>query len=170
MVCLVVNHVALQAAEERATRENNSLVERNQRLVREVQEQMASNVRLVADNKQKAIELKQKEEAIRAVQAESAKVVKAKEAAQARAKTIEKQKEEAEQLNDQLRQDHDIVPYLTLPSYSNIKSSTALYAHDHFVPVQCRSCKLLHHLSWQGPSCACMQDIMVAWTSHPHTM
>ncbi|BDA44058.1 Cilia- and flagella-associated protein 58 [Coccomyxa sp. Obi] len=91
------------AAEERATRENNSLVERNQRLVREVQEQMASNARLVADNKQTAIELKQKEEAIRAMQAETAKVVKAKEAAQARAKAIEKQKEEAERVNDQLR-------------------------------------------------------------------
>ncbi len=98
--------VPVQAAEERATRENNSLVERNQRLVREVQEQMASNARLVADNKQKAIELKQKEESIRAVQAETAKVVKAKEAAQARAKAIEKQKEEAELVNDQLRQGH----------------------------------------------------------------
>ncbi|CAL8470043.1 g9585 [Coccomyxa elongata] len=94
------------AAEERATHENNSLVERNQRLVREVQDQMASNARLVADNKQKAIELKQKEESVRAVQSETAKVVKAKEAAQARAKAIEKQKEEAELVNDQLRQGH----------------------------------------------------------------
>lgn len=95
--------VQAQATEERATRENNSLVERNQRLLREVQQQMDSNGRLVADNKHKASELKQKEDALKAVQAEIAKMIKAKEAAQARAKTTEKQREEAEQLNEQLR-------------------------------------------------------------------
>lgn len=120
--------VPAQAAEERAMRENNSLVERNQRLVREVQEQMAANSRLVADNKQRAIELKQKEEAVRTVQAESAKVVKAKDAAQARAKAIEKQKEEAELANDQLRQADG-------PFNMTMRCSTTLHAHDRFVPA-----------------------------------
>lgn len=94
---------ALQAAVERSIRENNALAERNQRVLRELQEQAASNARLIADNKAKATELKQKEEAVRALQAETAKVVKAKEAALARIEAIKKQKEDVEKVNGRLR-------------------------------------------------------------------
>lgn len=79
-------------------------MERNQRLMRELQEQMAANARLVESNKMKAAELKQKEEAVRALQSETAKVVKVKEAALARINAIEKQKAEVEKINEQLRQ------------------------------------------------------------------
>ncbi|KAK9915507.1 hypothetical protein WJX75_000051 [Coccomyxa subellipsoidea] len=91
-----------KAADERATRENNSLVERNQRMMRELQEQMATNARLAEVNRVKAAELKQEEEAVRSLQSETAKVVKVKEAALARIKAMEKQKEEIEKA-DMLR-------------------------------------------------------------------
>ena len=95
--------ILVQAADERATRDNNSLVERNQRMMRELQEQMATNARLAEVNKVKAAELKQMQEAVRSLQSETAKVVKVKEAALTRIKAIEKQKGEIEKVNEQLR-------------------------------------------------------------------
>lgn len=114
----------VQAADERATRENNSLVERNQRMVRELQEQMATNARLAEVNRVKAAELKQKEEAVRSLQSETAKVVKVKEAALARIKAMEKQKEEIEKVNEQLRQ--GLIPACNYDSCLSCKISSTI--------------------------------------------
>lgn len=114
----------MQAADERATREVNSLVERNQRMMRELQEQMATNARLAEVNRVKAAELKQKEDAVRSLQSETAKVVKVKEAALARIKAMEKQKEEIEKVNEQLRQ--GLIPACNYDSCLSCKISSTI--------------------------------------------
>lgn len=105
MMTLVIHLVGCpQNASERALREHTALVERNQRINMELQEQIAANTHLLAENGQKALQLREKEDALKAVQEEIAKTVKAKEAALAKLNSTEKVKEQLSRQTDDLRQ------------------------------------------------------------------
>ncbi|DBB05834.1 hypothetical protein WJX82_007880 [Trebouxia sp. C0006] len=92
-----------QVATDRVQKEFNLLNEKVQKLHHDLEDQIHTNTQLLAENSQKAVELKQKEEDIVAVKAEAAKVAKVREATIAKLKTLEKQKSEVEKTRDDIK-------------------------------------------------------------------
>jgi gamma-glutamylcysteine synthetase len=84
-------------------REHSALVEKNQRINKELQDQMAANTRLLAENSHKALLLREKDDAIRAVQEETLKVMKAKEAAFSNYEALQRVKEKLDRQTDDIR-------------------------------------------------------------------
>ncbi|KAL3144393.1 hypothetical protein ABBQ32_004147 [Trebouxia sp. C0010 RCD-2024] len=92
-----------QGATDRLQKEFNLLNEKVQKLHHDLEDQIHTNTQLLAENSQKAVELKQKEEEILQVKAEAAKVAKVREAAIAKLKSLEKQKAEVEKTRDDIK-------------------------------------------------------------------
>lgn len=90
-----------QAAADKVQKEYNGASEKVAKLQHDLEEQIQSNTRLLAQNSSKAVALHLKEEAIAATRAEAAKVTKAKEALLAKLKVVERQRADAERQRDE---------------------------------------------------------------------
>ncbi|CAG9466383.1 unnamed protein product [Pedinophyceae sp. YPF-701] len=90
---------------DRMKREYNALSEKVQKLHHDLDEQIHQNTQLLAENSQRQVELKLKEDEIAAVRLELTKMGKLREAALTRMKHIEKQRIDAERQRDALRQE-----------------------------------------------------------------
>eukprot|EP00884_Botryococcus_braunii_P003023 jgi/Botrbrau1/12721/Bobra.67_1s0084.1 len=90
-----------QATTDKVQKEYNAVSERVSKLQHDLEEQIHTNTRLLAENSSKAVALHLKEEAIASTRAEAAKVGKAKEALLTKLKSVDKQRSEAERERDE---------------------------------------------------------------------
>ena len=88
---------------ERATKDYNTMSERVQKLHHDLEEQVHTNSQLLADNSQKQVEVKVKEDEIVAVKGEVQRVNKVRENTLLKLKAIEKAKLEVERQRDEAR-------------------------------------------------------------------
>lgn len=98
----------VQLSTDKVQKEYNAASERVTKLQHDLEEQIHSNTRLLAENSSKAVALHLKDEAIAATRAEAAKIGKAKEALLTKLKAVEKQKGDVEKQRDDLTCAHII--------------------------------------------------------------
>mmetsp|Transcript_12291 Transcript_12291/g.30037 ORF Transcript_12291/g.30037 Transcript_12291/m.30037 type:complete len:870 (-) Transcript_12291:348-2957(-) len=91
-------------ASEKVQKEYNQLNEKVQKLHHDLEEQIHTNTQLLAENSQKQVELKVKEDEIAQIKAEALRVNKLREAAAKRIKALEDGREEVEKERDILKQ------------------------------------------------------------------
>eukprot|EP00887_Chlorella_sp_A99_P000486 scaffold17.g486.t1 len=92
-----------QAANERLQKEYNTLTERVARLHHTLEEHIHQNTQLLAENSQRQVEIKHKEDEIRALREEAAKASKVREQTATKLLLLERQKAEVEQKRDALK-------------------------------------------------------------------
>mmetsp|Transcript_826 Transcript_826/g.1952 ORF Transcript_826/g.1952 Transcript_826/m.1952 type:complete len:874 (+) Transcript_826:61-2682(+) len=92
-----------RAATERAQKEYNGLNEKVQKLHRDLEEQIHTNTQLLAENSQKQVELKVKEDEIQQIKLEAMRVNKIRENTLNKLKMVEKQKGDTEKVRDDLK-------------------------------------------------------------------
>ncbi|PRW33224.1 flagellar associated isoform A [Chlorella sorokiniana] len=92
-----------QQASERLQKEYNALSDKVARLHHTLEEHVHTNTQLLADNSQRQVEIKAKEDEIRTLREEGAKAAKAREAMAAKLQQLEKQKGEVERTRDELK-------------------------------------------------------------------
>uniref|UniRef100_A0A061SN17 Flagellar associated protein n=1 Tax=Tetraselmis sp. GSL018 TaxID=582737 RepID=A0A061SN17_9CHLO len=90
-------------ATEKVQKEFNTLSEKSQKLHHDLEEQMHSNTQLLAENSQRQVELKVKEDEIAQIKVEAQRLNKVKETTTNKVKNLEKQKAEIERTRDDLR-------------------------------------------------------------------
>lgn len=81
---------------ERLNRDFNMILEKSHRLQQDLDEQVHQNTQLLAQVSQQQLEVRARDEEIAALKAEMAKLSKARDAALAKVRTVEKQRSEAE--------------------------------------------------------------------------
>eukprot|EP00899_Mesostigma_viride_P002905 jgi/Mesvir1/12615/Mv16076-RA.1 len=89
---------------EKVSKENEALNQKVQKLYADLEEQINTNTALLAENSQKQVELKVKEDEIAATRAEAARVNKMRDSTLNKLKQLETQKEEVEGQRDALKQ------------------------------------------------------------------
>ncbi|EFN51138.1 hypothetical protein CHLNCDRAFT_141344 [Chlorella variabilis] len=92
-----------QLAGERLQKEYNALAEKAARLHHTLEEHIHSNTQLLADNSQRQVEIKQKEDEIRALREEGVKAAKGREQMAAKLLQLEKQRGDVEVMRDELK-------------------------------------------------------------------
>mmetsp|Transcript_9189 Transcript_9189/g.18313 ORF Transcript_9189/g.18313 Transcript_9189/m.18313 type:complete len:872 (-) Transcript_9189:80-2695(-) len=100
--------IKLKEAEQhvqRAHKDNDSLTQKTQKLQQDLEEQISTNTQLLAENAQRQIELKGKEDEISHMRALAAKETRMKEQMMKKVKDVEQKKNEVEQHRDVLRQE-----------------------------------------------------------------
>jgi len=89
----------------RAQKEYNNLAEKVHKLNSDLEDQVHTNTQLIAENSQKDVEIKVKEEEINAIKNEIVRINKIRENTVAKSKAIEKQKGEVEHQREDMRAD-----------------------------------------------------------------
>ena len=93
-----------RSATDRANKEYNLLNEKVQKLHRDLEEQIHTNTQLLAENSQKQMELKMKEDETTQIKLEAFRVSKLRELTLGKLKLIEAQKAEVDRQRDELKQ------------------------------------------------------------------
>lgn len=90
-------------ATERVQKEYNLLSEKSQKLHHDLEEQIHNNTQLLAENSQRQVELKVKDDEINQIKQEATRVNKFRETTLNKMKNLEKQKDEVEKARDTMR-------------------------------------------------------------------
>jgi chromosome segregation ATPase len=88
---------------EKVQKEYNLLSEKTQKLHHDLEEQIHTNTQLLAENSQRQVELKVKEDEINQIKVEAARVNKVRESTVNKMKNLEKTKGEVEKARDEMR-------------------------------------------------------------------
>mmetsp|Transcript_23941 Transcript_23941/g.66472 ORF Transcript_23941/g.66472 Transcript_23941/m.66472 type:complete len:870 (+) Transcript_23941:229-2838(+) len=94
-----------QQATDKVQKDYNLLSEKSQKLHHDLEEQIHTNTQLLAENSQRQVELKVKEDEIAQIKVEATRVNKVRESTLNKMKNLEKQKMDTERIRDDFRTD-----------------------------------------------------------------